>query len=64
MASISRIQQRPERSSVYAQYTVLISNREVLQERLVEACIPTAVHYPLLLNEQPRYPHFCSLDCI
>jgi UDP-2-acetamido-2-deoxy-ribo-hexuluronate aminotransferase len=62
-AGIVRIQQRPERSSVYAQYTVIVPNREVLKKRLAEADIPTAVHYPLPLNEQPAYKHLCCPDC-
>lgn len=62
-AGIARIQQRPERTSVYAQYTVMVPNREALQKRLAEAGIPTAVHYPVPLNEQPAYKHLCCPDC-
>jgi len=62
-AGIARIQQRPERTSVYAQYTVIVPNREALQKRLAEAGIPTAVHYPVPLNEQPAYKHLCCPDC-
>jgi UDP-2-acetamido-2-deoxy-ribo-hexuluronate aminotransferase len=62
-AGIARIQQRPERTSVYAQYTIMVPNREALQKRLAEAGIPTAVHYPVPLNEQPAYKHLCCPDC-
>jgi len=62
-ACIERIQQRPERSSVYAQYTVMVPNREAVQKRLVVAGVPTAVHYPVPLNEQPAYRHLCCPDC-
>ena len=62
-AGIARIQQRPERTSVYAQYTVMVPNREALQKSLAEAGIPTAVHYPVPLNEQPAYKHLCCPDC-
>jgi len=62
-AGIERIQQRPERTSVYAQYTVMVPNREALQKRLADAGIPTAVHYPVPLNEQPAYKHLCCPDC-
>ena len=41
---------RPERTSVYAQYTLMVPNRQELQKRLADAGIPTAVHYPLPLN--------------
>ena len=63
LAGIARIQQRAERTSVYAQYTVMVPNREALQNRLTEADIPTAVHYPVPLNEQPAYKHLCCVDC-
>lgn len=62
-AGISRIQQRPDRTSVYAQYTVMVDSREELQKRLTEAGIPTAVHYPVPLNQQPAYKHLCCPDC-
>ena len=62
-ACIARIQQRPERTSVFAQYTVMVPNREALQKRLAEVSIPTAVHYPVPLNEQPAYKHLCCPDC-
>jgi UDP-2-acetamido-2-deoxy-ribo-hexuluronate aminotransferase len=62
-AGIERIQQRPQRTSVYAQYTIMVLNREALQKRLAEAGIPTAVHYPVPLNEQPAYKHLCCPDC-
>ncbi len=54
---------RPERTSVYAQYTILTPNRDAMQKRLADAGIPTAVHYPLPLNEQPAYKHLCCPDC-
>lgn len=60
---IDRIRQRPDRTSVFAQYTILTDEREALQERLGESGIPTAVHYPVPLNEQPAYKHLCCPDC-
>jgi UDP-2-acetamido-2-deoxy-ribo-hexuluronate aminotransferase len=54
---------RPDRTSVYAQYTVMVPNREAMQKRFADAGIPTAVHYPVPLNEQPAYKHFCCPDC-
>jgi UDP-2-acetamido-2-deoxy-ribo-hexuluronate aminotransferase len=62
-SGIPRIQQRPGRTSVYAQYTVMVPNREALQKRLADVGIPTAVHYPVPLNEQPAYKHLCCPDC-
>jgi len=46
---------RPDRSSVYAQYTVLVREREKLQAALKDMGVPTAVHYPLPLHQQPAY---------
>lgn len=40
-------------TSVYAQYTVQVENREQIQGALKNAGIPTAVHYPIPLNRQP-----------
>lgn len=62
-AGIVRIQQRPHRTSVFAQYTIMVPNRETLQKRLAEAGIPTVVHYPVPLNEQPAYKHLCCPNC-
>jgi UDP-2-acetamido-2-deoxy-ribo-hexuluronate aminotransferase len=39
--------------SAWAQYTVQVNNREQVQERLKQAGVPTAVHYPIPLNKQP-----------
>jgi UDP-2-acetamido-2-deoxy-ribo-hexuluronate aminotransferase len=60
---IQTITIRPERTSVYAQYTVMVPDREAFQKRLGDAGIPTAVHYPVPLNEQPAYKHLCCADC-
>ncbi len=54
---------RDDRTSVYAQYTVLIPHREAMQARLKDAGIPTAVHYPVPLNKQPAYEALCKKDC-
>lgn len=59
-AEIPRVQQRPDRTSVFAQYTVFTPNRELLQHHLHKAGIPTAVHYPVPLNEQSAYK---NLSC-
>ncbi len=39
--------------SSWAQYTILVKNRGQVQQKLQEAGIPTAVHYPIPLNKQP-----------
>jgi UDP-2-acetamido-2-deoxy-ribo-hexuluronate aminotransferase len=40
-------------SSVYAQYTVRVPERDAVQAGMKAAGIPTAIHYPLPLNHQP-----------
>jgi UDP-2-acetamido-2-deoxy-ribo-hexuluronate aminotransferase len=56
----ARVQQRQDRTSVFAQYTVLVEDREQVQERFKQASIPTAVHYPFPLNKQPAYQGNCK----
>jgi UDP-2-acetamido-2-deoxy-ribo-hexuluronate aminotransferase len=43
----------PHNVSAWAQYSIRIPRREVVQEHLRVAGIPTAVHYPIPLNKQP-----------
>jgi UDP-2-acetamido-2-deoxy-ribo-hexuluronate aminotransferase len=43
----------PHNTSVYAQYTISVDDRESLQTRLKDAGIPTVVHYPIPINRQP-----------
>jgi UDP-2-acetamido-2-deoxy-ribo-hexuluronate aminotransferase len=54
---------RLDRTSVYAQYTLICSDRDAVQAKLKQANIPTAVHYPVPLNEQAAYKHLCCPDC-
>lgn len=39
--------------SAWAQYTIRVQNRDVVQAALKDAGVPTAVHYPYPLNRQP-----------
>ena len=43
----------PHNTSAWAQYTVQVDNRDQVQQRLKAAGIPTTVHYPIPLNQQP-----------
>jgi UDP-2-acetamido-2-deoxy-ribo-hexuluronate aminotransferase len=45
-------QVKNDRTSVWAQYTVRIQNRDEVQAKLQQAGVPTAVHYPLPLHMQ------------
>lgn len=42
-------------TSVYAQYTVMVENREQARKVLAEEGIPTAIHYPVPLHKQPVF---------
>lgn len=45
----------PHNTSVYAQYTVQVNDRDALVKKLNESGIPTAVHYPIPLHLQPVF---------
>jgi UDP-2-acetamido-2-deoxy-ribo-hexuluronate aminotransferase len=59
---VRRVHQKSDRTSMFAQYTVMVEHREKIQEFLKLEGIPTAVHYPVPLNEQPVYRSFGSLQ--
>ena len=40
-------------TSAWAQYTIQVHDRATVQQKLKEAGIPSAVHYPIPLNKQP-----------
>jgi len=42
-------------TSVFAQYTIQVADRDGLQQALQAKGIPTAVHYPVPLNLQPAF---------
>lgn len=48
----------PHNFSVYAQYTVEVLDRDAVQEKMKAKGIPTAVHYPTSLNQQPVVTSF------
>lgn len=58
-AGIRRVSQRDDRNSVFAQYTILVNERDAMLDSLKLAGIPTAVHYPLPLDQQPAYSGLC-----
>jgi UDP-2-acetamido-2-deoxy-ribo-hexuluronate aminotransferase len=49
-----------DRTSVFAQYTVVLEERDRIQAILHDAGIPTAVHYPVPIHMQPAYGSWCS----
>jgi UDP-2-acetamido-2-deoxy-ribo-hexuluronate aminotransferase len=58
VAEISGIQApvvRNDRTCVWAQFTIQTDRREQIAQALKDAGIPTAVHYPMPLHQQPAY---------
>lgn len=53
---------RPDRDSVWAQFTVMVPNRDAVIAHLAEAGIPTAIHYPRPIHAQPAYAKFAAED--
>jgi UDP-2-acetamido-2-deoxy-ribo-hexuluronate aminotransferase len=53
----------PHNTSVFAQYTVQVDDRDAVVAHLGSQGIPTAVHYPIPLNRQAAYSRFCCPDC-
>lgn len=49
---------RPDRSSVWAQFTVTVRNRDAVIAKLKAAGVPTAIHYPRPIHLQPAYARF------
>jgi len=47
----------PGHTSVYAQYTIEVEDREQVEAAMKRLGVPTAVHYPLPLHLQPVFAH-------
>lgn len=58
VAGVRLLAVRPDRDCVWAQYTVFIDHRADVQAVLSAQGIPTAVHYPRPLHQQPAYSHW------
>lgn len=43
------------RTSVWAQYTLTVPDRAAFQKKMTEAGVPTSIHYPRIMPEQPWY---------
>jgi UDP-2-acetamido-2-deoxy-ribo-hexuluronate aminotransferase len=48
----------PFNTSVYAQYTIQINNRDQIQAQLKKVGVPTNVHYPIPLHKQPIFSNY------
>jgi UDP-2-acetamido-2-deoxy-ribo-hexuluronate aminotransferase len=47
----------PGNTCVFAQYTVEVEHRDVVETRMKALGVPTAVHYPMSLHQQPVFEH-------
>ncbi len=47
---------------VYAQYTLRVADRDSLAKQLADNGIPTAVHYPVTLDQQPALASCCRVS--
>ncbi|MGZ3743462.1 MAG: DegT/DnrJ/EryC1/StrS family aminotransferase [Pseudobdellovibrionaceae bacterium] len=46
---------KKDRKSVWAQYTLSVENRPAFQKKLSDVGIPTSIHYPRTMPDQPWY---------
>ena len=46
---------KPDRTTVWAQFSIRVNSRDLLQESLKKAGIPTAIHYPKPLHLQEAF---------
>jgi UDP-2-acetamido-2-deoxy-ribo-hexuluronate aminotransferase len=46
---------KPGNTSVWAQYTVTVTHRDLFQKKMQELGVPTTVHYPTAMPDQPWY---------
>lgn len=51
-------------SSVYAQYGILVDERERLAEHLRAAGVQVAVHYPIPAHQQPAFAERCRFEAL
>lgn len=56
--NLGLLAERPDREGVFGQYTVRVAGRAELQVALQARGVPTAVHYPRPLHQQPAYARF------
>ena len=55
---MERLALRADRDCVWAQFTLQLDNRSAVQQALQIAGIPTAIHYPTPLHQQPAYARY------
>jgi UDP-2-acetamido-2-deoxy-ribo-hexuluronate aminotransferase len=60
--AIGLIQVAADQTCVWGQYTVQVDKREAVLASLQQAGIPTTIHYPTPLHQQPAYKDHCRIS--
>ncbi len=53
---------REDRTSVWGQFTIQVHGRDAFIQKMNNAGVPTAVHYPVPLHRQPAYMDICRIS--
>ncbi|MEZ5659088.1 MAG: DegT/DnrJ/EryC1/StrS family aminotransferase [Burkholderiaceae bacterium] len=61
LPQVGLLELRPQRTSVWGQFTIRVPRRDQVAAALAEQGIPTAVHYPVPLHLQPAYRDNCRI---
>lgn len=59
---VERVQQGSDRTSVFAQYTICVQERDKIRKEMAGLDIPTAVHYPIPIPLQPAFVELCCCE--
>ncbi|MGE8659818.1 MAG: DegT/DnrJ/EryC1/StrS family aminotransferase [Achromobacter sp.] len=59
-ANVRTVTVRPDRDSVWAQFTIMVPDRPAMMAALKAADIPTAIHYPRPIHAQPAYSGYAN----
>lgn len=59
---VEMVKNRSDRTNVHAQYTIFVEDRDSVRKNLSDLGIPTAVHYPIPLHQQPFYKNICEIS--
>jgi UDP-2-acetamido-2-deoxy-ribo-hexuluronate aminotransferase len=57
-AGLQQLAVRADRDCVWAQFTLQLDGRAAVQQALSSAGIPTAIHYPTPMHQQPAYAQY------
>ncbi|AUA55827.1 UDP-4-amino-4-deoxy-L-arabinose--oxoglutarate aminotransferase [Achromobacter spanius] len=60
VANVRTVTVRPDRDSVWAQFTIMVQDRDGIIAALKAADIPTAIHYPRPIHTQPAYSRYAD----